>query len=85
MGLVDRAVAPQELASVVDELAQRLAKAPTMALAMIKDAVNRGQDLPLEQALEIEARNFARTSLSEDAVTGVVAFLQKTEPEFKGR
>ena len=43
------------------------------------------QDLPLGEAQEIEARNFARTSLSEDAVTGVAAFLQKTEPEFKGR
>ncbi len=85
IGLVDRAVAPEDLAATVDELAQRLAKAPTYALAMIKDAVNRGQDLPLDEALEIEARNFAKTSLSEDAVTGVVAFLQKTEPEFKGR
>jgi len=85
VGLVDRAVAPEEFAGVVDELAQRLAKAPTMALAMIKDAVNRGQDLPLEEAQEIEARNFARLALTEDAVMGVVAFLQKTEPDFKGR
>ena len=75
IGLVDRAVAPEELAGAVDELAQRLAKAPTFALAMIKDAVNRGQDLPLGEAQEIEARNFARTSLSEDAVTGVVNFV----------
>ena len=85
IGLVDQAVAPEEFAGAVDQLAHRLAKAPTFALAMIKDAVNRGQDLPLDEAQEIEARNFAKTSLSEDAVTGVVAFLQKTEPEFKGR
>jgi len=85
VGLVDRALAPEEFAGAVDELAQRLAKAPTVALAMIKDAVNRGMDLPLEEAQEIEARNFARASLSDDAVTGVVAFLQKTGPEFKGR
>jgi enoyl-CoA hydratase/carnithine racemase len=85
VGLVDRAVAPEEFAGAVNELAQRLAKAPTVALAMIKDAVNRGMDLPLQEAQEIEAHNFARASLSEDAVTGVVAFLQKTEPEFKGR
>jgi len=85
IGLVDRAVAPDGFAAAVDELARRLAKGPTVALAMIKDAVNRGLDLPLEEAQEIEARNFARASMSEDAVTGVVAFLQKTEPEFKGR
>jgi enoyl-CoA hydratase/carnithine racemase len=85
LGLVNRAVASEELDAVVDELAARLARSATFALAMIKDAVNRGQDLPLEEGLAIEARNFARAVLSEDAVTGIVAFFQKAQPEFKGR
>jgi enoyl-CoA hydratase/carnithine racemase len=85
LGLVNRAVASEELDAVVDELAARLARSATLALAMIKDAVNRGQDLPLEEGLAVEARNFARAVLSEDAVTGIVAFFQKAQPEFKGR
>src|SRR5207253_2393072 len=85
IGLVNRAVGPEELDSVVDELAGRLARAATFAIAMIKDAVNRGQDVPLDQALTVEARNFARAALSEDAVIGIVAFFQKQEPDFKGR
>ncbi len=85
VGLVNRAVPREELDSAVDELAARLAKSATFAIAMIKDAVNRGQELPLPEALAVEARNFARAALSEDAVTGVVAFFQKAEPEFKGR
>ena len=85
VGLVNRAVAPVEFDAVVDDLAGRLARAATVAIAMIKDAVNRGQDLPMDQALDIEARNFAKAVLSEDAVTGIVAFFQKAEPEFKGR
>jgi enoyl-CoA hydratase/carnithine racemase len=85
IGLVNRAVAPDQLDDAVDELAGRLARAATFAIAMIKDAVNRGQDLPIEEGLEIEARNFARAALSEDAVAGIVAFFQKTEPDFKGR
>ena len=85
IGLVNRTVGPEELDSVVDELAGRLARAATFAIAMIKDAVNRGQDLPLDQALAVEARNFARAALSEDAVIGIVAFFQKQEPDFKGR
>src|SRR5499427_1576000 len=85
LGLVNRAVAPEELDAAVDELAARLARSATFALAMIKDAVNRGQDLPLEEGLAVEARNFARAVLSEDAVTGIVAFFQKAQPEFKGR
>ena len=85
IGLVHRAVAPGELDRAVDELAARLANAPTLAIALIKDAVDRGQDLSLAEALEVEARNFARSVLSEDAVAGVMAFLHKTRPEFKGR
>lgn len=83
--LVDGAAAPEQLDGTVDELAGRLAKAATFAIAMIKDAVNRGQGRPLPEALEIEARNFARAALSEDAVIGVVSFFQKTEAEFRGR
>jgi len=85
LGLVSRAVPPEELDQAVDELAARLARSATFAIALIKDAVNRGLEVPLEEGLAIEARNFARSALSEDAVTGIVAFFQKTEPEFKGR
>jgi enoyl-CoA hydratase/carnithine racemase len=85
VGWIDRAVPPDELQGAVDELAGRLAKAATFAIAMIKDAVRRGYDLPLDQALEIEAGNFARAALSDDAAIGILSFLSKQEPEFTGR
>jgi enoyl-CoA hydratase/carnithine racemase len=84
VGWVDRAVAPEDFHSAVDELAGKLAKSATLAIAMIKDAVHRGYDLPLDEALEIEARNFARASLSNDALVGIMSFLSKQEPEFTG-
>jgi enoyl-CoA hydratase/3-hydroxyacyl-CoA dehydrogenase len=85
VGWVDKAATPEEFPAAVDELAQRLAKRATFAIAMIKDAVRRGYDLPLDQALEIEARNFARASLTDDAAIGIMSFLAKQEPEFTGR
>ena len=85
VGWVDKAVAPADFAGAVDQLAGRLAKAATFAIAMIKDAVRRGYDLPLDEALEIEARNFARAALSDDAAIGIMSFLSKQEPEFTGR
>jgi enoyl-CoA hydratase/carnithine racemase len=85
IGLVTKAVAPEELDSEVHRLAERFARSATLALAMTKDAVNRGLELPFEEAMKVEAGNFARTSLSEDAVIGIVSFLSKQEPEFKGR
>jgi enoyl-CoA hydratase/carnithine racemase len=84
VGLVDRAVGPEEFAGAVDEMAQKLAKGPTLAYAMIKDAMHRGLDRPLHDALEIEMENFARTSLSNDAAIGIMSFLSKQEPEFTG-
>lgn len=85
VGLVSRAVAPEELDGAVAELSGRLAKAATRALGLAKDAVNRGLEATLEEGLRIEARNFAKASLTEDAVIGIVSFLNKREPEFKGR
>ncbi|HEY8797144.1 MAG TPA: enoyl-CoA hydratase/isomerase family protein [Candidatus Dormibacteraeota bacterium] len=84
VGWIDRAVAPDEFQGAVDELAGKLSRAATFAIAMIKDAVRRGYDLPLDQALEIEAHNFARAALSTDAAIGIMSFLSKQEPEFTG-
>jgi enoyl-CoA hydratase/carnithine racemase len=84
VGLVDAAVGPDEFKGAVDELAGRLAKGPTFAYAMIKDAMHRGLDRPLHDALEIEMENFARASLSTDAAIGIMSFLSKQEPEFTG-
>jgi len=84
VGWVDMAVAPEEFSAAVDGLAGKLAKAATFAIAMIKDAVRRGYDLPLDEALEIEAGNFARAALSTDAAIGIMSFLSKQEPEYTG-
>jgi enoyl-CoA hydratase len=85
VGWVDQAVAPDEFAAAVDQRASKLAKAATFAIAMIKDAVRRGYNLPLDEALEIEAGNFARAALSDDAAIGIMSFLAKQEPEYTGR
>ncbi|MBJ7603702.1 MAG: enoyl-CoA hydratase/isomerase family protein [Candidatus Dormibacteraeota bacterium] len=85
IGLVNQAVPTEELEQAVRELAERLARSPTLALGLIKQSLNEGEDLPLAAALELEARNFARAALSQDALIGIVSFFQKQEPEFTGR
>src|SRR5258706_11130012 len=83
-GWVDKALAPVEFSDAVEQRAAQLAKAATFAIGMIKDAVHRGFDLPLDQALAIESENFARASMSTDAAIGIMSFLSKQEPEFTG-
>jgi enoyl-CoA hydratase len=84
VGWVDRAVPPEQFQAAVDELAGKLAGAATFAIAMIKDAVRRGYDVQLDEALKIESENFARAALSTDAAIGIMSFLSKQEPEFTG-
>ena len=84
VGWVDIAVAPIDFQATVDGLAAKLAKSATFAIAMIKDAVRQGFDLPLDEALDIERHNFARAALSTDAAIGIMSFLSKQEPEFTG-
>ena len=84
VGWVDRAAMPEEFTAAVDELAGRLARAATFAIAMIKDSVRRGYDLRLEDGLNIEAENFARAALTNDAAIGILSFLSKQGPEFTG-
>ena len=84
VGWVDIAAAPIDYHAAVDALAAKLARSATLAIAMIKDAVRRGYDLPLDEALDVEARNFARVALSTDAAIGIMSFLSKQEPEFTG-
>ena len=68
-----------------DDLARRLAGGPTLSLARIKDAMNRASGNPLSQQLDLE-RDFQRElGRSDDFKEGVLAFLAKRKPNFKGK
>jgi enoyl-CoA hydratase len=85
IGLVSRAVAPDALDAAVDELAAKFEGAATRAIALIKDSLRRGAALPVAEGVKVESQNFARAVLSEDALIGIMAFLQKEAPAFRGR
>jgi enoyl-CoA hydratase len=85
LGLVNRVVPASE--SVVDVartlLVQMLANAP-LALAQCIDVVHRGADIPLDEALALEAAAFGLLAATDDMRDGTAAFLEKRTATFKG-
>ena len=84
LGLINRVVPVEELDATVNELAARLAAAPSIALAKIKEGLNHGEKSDLASALEFEAVNQSVCFQSGDFAEGVRAFLEKRKPQFKG-
>ncbi len=82
LGLVNRV--SDDAVAAARELAQQIMKNSPVALALAKEAVARGADVPLPEALEIEADLFGMTTTTHDMREGTAAFLEKRAPEFKG-
>jgi len=85
IGLVDEVVAAEKLADRAMELAQILAGMPPLAVTAIIEAVGRGADLPLDEALALEATIFGQLCGTEDKREGTRAFLEKRSPVWVGR
>ncbi|MFQ5790712.1 MAG: enoyl-CoA hydratase-related protein [Acidobacteriota bacterium] len=84
-GIANVVVPPDRLQETSQEWAERLAQAPTKAIALTKRALNRSWALSLDEALEYEAMLQEVAGRTEDHAEGVAAFLEKREPRFQGR
>lgn len=85
IGLVNRVVPGEQLLAATREWAERLASGPTFALGMSKRLLNRSLDVDLETALDDEAMAQSLVTQSEDTKEGMLAFMEKRTPAFKGR
>lgn len=85
MGLVSEVVAADALAGRARAIAARIAERGPLAEQFAKEAVARGIDMTLEQALRFETDLTIILQTTEDRAEGVRAFREKRKPEFKGR
>jgi enoyl-CoA hydratase/carnithine racemase len=84
-GLVERAVPRDELMEAALGVARTLSERSPFAMGVIKELAAETRDLPLSEGLRREAQGFIRCIGSADGAEGVVAFLEKRQPEFTGR
>ncbi|HEY4645511.1 MAG TPA: enoyl-CoA hydratase-related protein, partial [Steroidobacteraceae bacterium] len=84
-GLIWRCVEDAEFSGFVDQLATRLASAPTLGLARTKEAIYSSWSHTLEQQLDDERGWQRELGNSADYAEGVAAFMAKRDPKFLGR
>ena len=85
MALVNHVVAADQLETRTMEIANRIAEKSPIALRLAKEAVKLASRSNLDEGLRREIDLFALCFSSEDKDEGVKAFLEKRQPEFKGR
>ena len=82
IGLYNRVVPDGEALAAATELAEELARGPSFALQVTKDALNNEAHMGLEDALEAEARAQAACMLNPNFREAYDAFVEKRKPRF---
>jgi 2-(1,2-epoxy-1,2-dihydrophenyl)acetyl-CoA isomerase len=85
MGLINRCVPADKLEETTLAMATQYAQSPTMAIGLIKRMLNKAATNDLDQQLDYEAYCQEIAGRSEDYAEGVVSFIEKRKPVFKGK
>ncbi len=85
IGIVSQVVAVDRLDAAVDETVARLLAVSPAALALGKHAFYAVEDMPLDAALDHLHTGLTAVAMTDDAAEGVAAFVEKRDPEWRGR
>lgn len=85
VGLVNRVVPVELYLEEAICLAEEIAQLSPLAVKMAKEAVLKAFDTSLEEGLQFERKNFYLLFASEDQKEGMQAFIEKRNPQFKGK
>lgn len=84
-GLVSRVVPRDQLMQIAKEIALTICERGPLGVRASKEALIKGYDMPLEDALSLERRLNTELRTSEDFMEGAKAFAAKRSPAYKGK
>src|SRR5215813_8392169 len=85
IGLVNEVTAPADLIPRAEAIAAKIIANAPLAVQYAMEAVNKGMEMTLSEALYLEATLFGVCCATEDKKEGTKAFLEKRQPQFKGK
>lgn len=85
IGLVHRLVPPAEVVPEARNLTQEIASRAPVAVRYVKEAINKGMDMTLDQGLRLECDLYMILQTTQDRVEGITAFRDKRQPFFRGQ
>lgn len=85
IGLVNRVFPQEEVRERTLEYARKIVESATYAVSNIKLSIMNGKEMPLNVAIRYEGELQNLLFRSEDAHEGLAAFLEKRNPDWKGK
>ena len=84
MGLANHVYPVEKLMEEALAMARSIASKGPVAVRLAKEAIQRGQDLDLDNACVLENDIFAVLFATADQKEGMAAFVEKRSPKFRG-
>ncbi|MDB2097437.1 short-chain-enoyl-CoA hydratase, partial [Clostridium paraputrificum] len=86
IGLVNKVVPLENLMYEARAMANAIIVNAPVAVKLCKDAIDRGMQVDIDRAIEIEAEDFGKCFSTEDQTEGMTAFLEKrAEKNFQNK
>lgn len=85
LGIVSKVVPYEELLASSLAFLERITRHSPVAVRVALEALHYSQFLSMEESLNLESNLGGLACASEDAKEGLAAFLEKRQPQFKGR
>ncbi len=84
IGLINRIAPKGKLMETAIEVAEQIIRNGPIAITQAKYVINRGLEMTLEEALQLESDAYEVTIPTKDRVEALEAFKEKRKPQFKG-